>query len=338
MGQLYQILLEYLNKALNEREVTRKELIEYGFGNDIIENCVLEKLIAERDGHYTITPTGYESLQKIRSSSMTHLNHIKTKKEPMISISHIAEEKKVAIEFKNLIENSFSKRIVVFVSSDYESISFGELWFEKISKALEKCNLMVIMCSSKSINKPWINFETGSAWISKIPIIPLCHSGLKPSDLPFPLMLLQAAIATNKCQLEKIFTDFTKYFGLSKPKVDFQDFISRIKDFENKYSFWDEVNRSFTEIGSFDTRIIEGLKSHKNIQIELLESDANSLKFFFGLLENRNILRLEKAVGNEAFSKITTSGMYINYKIAILPEFDRATKDKNFVYYKNFSK
>jgi hypothetical protein len=45
--------------------------------------------------------------------------------KPLVFISHIIEEKKVAIAFKELIESSFLGMIDLFVSSDDASIRLG---------------------------------------------------------------------------------------------------------------------------------------------------------------------------------------------------------------------
>ena len=43
--------------------------------------------------------------------------------------------------------------------------------------------------------RPWVNIELGAAWIKRVPIIPLCHSGLTPSDLPWPFADFHAWLA-----------------------------------------------------------------------------------------------------------------------------------------------
>lgn len=107
----------------------------------------------------------------------------------LVFISHITPEKEVAIAFKELIEESFLNMIEVFVSSDGESINMGQRWLESITVALKKCSIEIVLCSPQSVQRPWINFEAGAAWIRDIPVIPLCHSGMEPSKLPVPLNL-----------------------------------------------------------------------------------------------------------------------------------------------------
>jgi TIR domain len=77
----------------------------------------------------------------------------------IVFISHITEEKPIAIAFKDLIETSFLGMIDVFVSSDENSISTGQRWLDNITTALKECSIEIILCSPKSVSRPWINFE-----------------------------------------------------------------------------------------------------------------------------------------------------------------------------------
>jgi len=104
-----------------------------------------------------------------------------------IFISHISEEKNLAIIFKEWIETTFLGQLSVFVSSDPESIPAGNKWLEDITSALQESKLLIILYSPLSKNRPWINFDTGCGWIKNIPIIPICHSGLKPNQIGQPI-------------------------------------------------------------------------------------------------------------------------------------------------------
>lgn len=98
--------------------------------------------------------------------------------KPIVFISHITEEKEMALELKSLIEESFLGMISVFVSSDENSISSGSKWLDNITSALGNCAIELILCSPNSVKRQWINFEAGAGWVREIPVIPLCHSGM----------------------------------------------------------------------------------------------------------------------------------------------------------------
>jgi TIR domain len=113
--------------------------------------------------------------------------------KPVVFISHIDDEKEIASAFKSLIESSFLGLINVFVSSDARSIELGDRWLNTMTDALKTCAIEVIICSPISVMRPWINFEAGAGWVRDIPVVPLCHSGIQPANLPLPLNLLQGA-------------------------------------------------------------------------------------------------------------------------------------------------
>ena len=74
--------------------------------------------------------------------------------KPIVFISHITEEKELAIEFKRLIEESFLGMLEVFVSSDEDSIASGSRWLDNITEALKNCVIELILCSPESVKRP----------------------------------------------------------------------------------------------------------------------------------------------------------------------------------------
>jgi hypothetical protein len=137
-------------------------------------------------------------------------------------ISHISEEADLAKGFKDALTRDFLGFLTVFVASDSESIGAGALWLQSIEMALEDCTMLIILCSSESINRAWINFEAGAAWIRKIPLIPVCHSGLTPKDLPMPLSLRQAIAVNDPSSLSRLYAQIAQILGCNIPQRDFK--------------------------------------------------------------------------------------------------------------------
>jgi len=94
--------------------------------------------------------------------------------KPVVFISHISEEVRLAVIFKQHIAADFLNLIEVFVSSDTESISAGKNWLTSIDTALRNACIELILCSKASIKRLWINFEAGAGWMSGIPVVPVC--------------------------------------------------------------------------------------------------------------------------------------------------------------------
>jgi TIR domain len=153
--------------------------------------------------------------------------------KPLVFISHITEEREIALALKGLVKSTFLNMIDVFVSSDPTSIKLGRKWLDEITHALKTCAVEIILASPEAVRRPWINFEGGSGWIRDIPVIPLCHSAMVPSKLPAPLGSLQAAIATDEMQLKLIFPVLAEAVGCTLPEIDYSPFIAVVKRFES---------------------------------------------------------------------------------------------------------
>lgn len=106
-------------------------------------------------------------------------------------LSHVSNEGLLALVLKEWIQKLFKGRIKVFVSSDIRNITAGDIWLNNVDQALTKARILVVLCSPYSVGRPWVNFETGGAWMKRIPVIPLCHSGQTAGNLPTPLSLFQ---------------------------------------------------------------------------------------------------------------------------------------------------
>ena len=138
-------------------------------------------------------------------------------------ISHISEEREVAESLKRVLGRDFLGLLEVFVSSDTESIAAGEEWLRSIEKALRDCAIFVILCSPESIRRPWINFETGAAWMREIPIVPVCHSGLLPRDLRMPLSLKQGIALNDADGLRRFYVRISNVLECNTPSLDFSE-------------------------------------------------------------------------------------------------------------------
>lgn len=128
-----------------------------------------------------------------------------------VFLSHVSEEGLLALVLKEWIQTSLYKRMTsrkkkkgakknikkrarvfeVFVSGDIQNIGPGQKWLDVLAKALSRTRVLIVLASPNSVTRPWVNFEMGSAWEKKIPIVPICHSGQKLDNLPSPLSSFQ---------------------------------------------------------------------------------------------------------------------------------------------------
>jgi TIR domain len=108
-----------------------------------------------------------------------------------IFISHIHEERKIALEVMRLIHEHRDHSVRVFnlqcyLSSDENQQTAGEEWLKVVKEKLLGADLIILLLSPSSVKRHWVSFEAGAGWIREIKIIPVLYGGLKPNDLPRP--------------------------------------------------------------------------------------------------------------------------------------------------------
>ena len=155
--------------------------------------------------------------------------------KPKVFISHITEERQLAEIIKTQISKDFLGMLDVFVSSDQVSIAVGSKWLSEIDEALKSAQIELILCSHDSVKRPWVNFEAGAGWVKGIPVIPVCHTGMRPVDLPIPLNMLQGIAASDQAGWAKVYQLLALKLGSDLPAADFSALLRGVGAFEQDY-------------------------------------------------------------------------------------------------------
>jgi hypothetical protein len=161
--------------------------------------------------------------------------------EQKIFVSHISEEAELAKALKSHLANAFGKSVDIFVSSDGESIKAGGRWLDELEKALKCAQIEIVLCSPESVKKQWVNFEAGAGWIRGIKIIPVCHSGMKPDQLPLPLNMLESLEASQVEGLRRLYYSIATQLNIATPEADFEAIAVAIAQVEEQYSHGQHV-------------------------------------------------------------------------------------------------
>ena len=156
--------------------------------------------------------------------------------KPHLFISHVSTETALARLLKEHLTTDFLDALDVFASSDGKSIDAGEPWLKDVKTVLTKARLAVVLCSPESVSRPWVNFECGAAWIRGTPLVPICHSGMTPEDLPAPLNMLEGIEAGNAEGLQALYRTLAKHLKMGVPAIDFKAFANAIQAVEKKYA------------------------------------------------------------------------------------------------------
>jgi hypothetical protein len=112
--------------------------------------------------------------------------------KPVVFISHIHLEEVTANALEAVLRKALLGALDIFNSSNRRSISVGDPWRDRIIETLRGSTSLLVLCSPESVTSPWVNFESGGAWVSGTRVIPCCINGMEPSSLPAPLNHLQA--------------------------------------------------------------------------------------------------------------------------------------------------
>jgi hypothetical protein len=252
--------------------------------------------------------------------------------KPLVFISHIGEEDQVAKALKELIEPHFLGLLDVFVSSDGGSIEMGQKWLDTVSAALKNCAIQIVVCSPKSVARPWVNFEAGAAWVREVPVIPLCHSGMTPSELPIPLSLLQAANLTDVDAMRLVIARLAKVLGSSAPKVDLTAFVEHIRAFEEHYTFWDQCNSAFGVIAGISPDIIPALRSSPGLDMDLPPQSVAAIEGVSRFLRSNELLDFHRLGRSGAFADRETGhgGEFRGCELLKLPKLDATMASPHF--------
>ena len=145
-----------------------------------------------------------------------------------IFISHISEETSITEILKDWIESTFLGQCEVFSSSDKADLS-GNKWISETDQALDSAMAFLVLFSPTSVKRPWVNVQTGWGWIKGLPIIPICHSGLKKDDLPRRISTFQALEINSDGFVSELFTTLAKHLGFAKfPRIDQDEMVSEL--------------------------------------------------------------------------------------------------------------
>jgi len=148
----------------------------------------------------------------------------------VVFISHTGAEAELAIALKEVIEAAFPGEIRVFVSSDERDLRPGDRWLHEIDDALVNAGALLVVCSPFAVTRPWIHFESGCAWIRRVPVIPVCHSGLKKGELAPPLSTFQALALEEANFAHRLVKALASHFkGLAVPKLDYAKLDTELK-------------------------------------------------------------------------------------------------------------
>lgn len=133
---------------------------------------------------------------------------------PLIFISHASEDAEATRTLQADLDDRFIGSVRFFNTSSRESLKAGEHWLESIMTRLRESAIVLPILSPAALRNPWVNFETGGAWINGATVIPCCGGQVRKSVLPPPYNQLQSIDLDDVADLELLVARIADDIGL----------------------------------------------------------------------------------------------------------------------------
>lgn len=196
--------------------------------------------------------------------------------KPTIFFSHSSKDREILTLLKEKLIKKTGGTLDIFLSSDGQSIPFGQNWVTKIEDSLNQAKIMFVFISPHSIDSNWIYFESGFSYSKGIEVIPVGFSGMDLGKLPPPLSLMQGFNVTSHEGLNNIIkvinTKFEFNIELSFTRMDFEQLTLMGEQkgiaFRNELSFVDKIE--------FELRESIGEHSRSYSALEIIENELSA--------------------------------------------------------------
>lgn len=136
----------------------------------------------------------------------------------LVFVSHVHEDARLAAEIRRWVDEALLGAVEFFISSDDASLPPGSDWPTMLKKSLADASIALLIISPASIERRWIYFEAGAAYLRGIPVVPICVNGVTLASLQPPLMFFQALELPNQESERRLVRLIAEHTGLRTPK------------------------------------------------------------------------------------------------------------------------
>src|SRR5436309_6223575 len=123
-----------------------------------------------------------------------------------IFLSHAAADAALAHHLANVLRQG-DDGLQVFVASKAGDIPTGADWLATIEAELDQADTYVLLPTPRSVQRHSFWYESGAAWMSERPFIPLTAAGLAKGDVPYPLGAKQTLSLEEPSEVEQLARD-----------------------------------------------------------------------------------------------------------------------------------
>ena len=243
--------------------------------------------------------------------------------EKKIFLSHASSDAPLA----NIIAKTISKvtlnHLEVWFSSDLQidgGLKPGDNWYSVIHRKVEDCDILIVLVTPDSIDKPWIYYEAGLAQGTKKKAFAICV-GIKREDLKSPLRELQSYQLTDKRSYEEFLSKTLKLAGIPLDDQSFKKTIEAAIKIITNHKFEKKSSKPIDIediLERFKTHIDRRFKNYafpvvakpvKNTSVENEETYSVRFKLQFRKDNREFIMELKDS---DTFQTITNN-IYFNF-------------------------
>jgi hypothetical protein len=257
--------------------------------------------------------------------------------KPTAFLSHIHNEADLAKVIRvDLLDAHLLSAVEVFVSSDPSTNPGGTSWLHNVEDKLRTAEVILILASPTSIERPWINVEAGAGWVrylearasgaEPVSVMPLCHSGLTPGKLPLPWSTFNAVEIRTEGGLQAVLDTCARAANIRSPRPDLSAIATRIQAIELGYTFWDECNHAFSVVKGLHDDLLPALRLAQNVDIALSEIQIRDLSPVLPFLEQQHLLSFQRT-GNTALGSM---GLTLGCRLSPLSKLQVTLADNRF--------
>ncbi|HVO84272.1 MAG TPA: hypothetical protein VMU60_07600 [Syntrophobacteria bacterium] len=180
-------------------------------------------------------------------------------------ISHVSEEALFALLLKDFIESTFLGQVEATLSCSSADSAADRKWLQGIDGALDSAKLLLLLCSPWSIQHGWMHFEAGCAWMKNLPVLVVCHSGLKKSELPSPLSVFEEPLDVQERDfMETLFGTLAASFGIHRlPRLSYDTMTAELRATLASIAPQEEAEEEVTESQDEPTEKVKPEPRHR---------------------------------------------------------------------------
>ena len=174
----------------------------------------------------------------------------------LIFISHASADAEVTRLLQQDLDERFLGAVRIFNTSSRDSLKVGEQWLTTIMTNLKDSRIILPILSPSALRSPWVNFETGGAWLNGATVIPCCGGQVRKDALPAPYSWLQAINLGDEQDLALLMTRIGDEVGL-RSRTDGLDTLAERMSTVFALGTTEPVDGHGTNLGNWRDELIE---------------------------------------------------------------------------------